>query len=216
MIHAASLFHDDVIDEADTRRGVPSVNKVFGNKLAILAGRVGVAIQFYFLLLLLLLLFPLFFSFSFSFSFFSPLFLFSNIFSHLLFFFSILCYEPFFLPVAAAAVSHRCVELWRIFPYPSSFSRSSPDFVAKFRDVAARCTPSDAACFLRRSKHDCMASARHSALFTEYTSRDINACGRHNETKIRGRGLKSFCNQQSNRAFFRTCRVHNRTKDHVR
>ncbi|CAM9142257.1 unnamed protein product, partial [Hapterophycus canaliculatus] len=38
MIHAASLFHDDVIDEADTRRGVPSVNKVFGNKLAILAG----------------------------------------------------------------------------------------------------------------------------------------------------------------------------------
>ena len=39
MIHAASLFHDDVIDEADTRRGVPSVNKVFGNKLAILAGR---------------------------------------------------------------------------------------------------------------------------------------------------------------------------------
>lgn len=40
MIHAASLFHDDVIDEADTRRGVPSVNKVFGNKLAILAGDV--------------------------------------------------------------------------------------------------------------------------------------------------------------------------------
>lgn len=38
MIHAASLFHDDVIDEADTRRGVPSLNKVFGNKLAILAG----------------------------------------------------------------------------------------------------------------------------------------------------------------------------------
>lgn len=38
MIHAASLFHDDVIDEADTRRGVSSVNKVFGNKLAILAG----------------------------------------------------------------------------------------------------------------------------------------------------------------------------------
>ncbi|CAM9366348.1 unnamed protein product [Discosporangium mesarthrocarpum] len=38
MIHTASLFHDDVIDEANTRRGVPSVNKVFGNKLAILAG----------------------------------------------------------------------------------------------------------------------------------------------------------------------------------
>ncbi|TMW67344.1 hypothetical protein Poli38472_012460 [Pythium oligandrum] len=38
MIHTASLLHDDVIDEADTRRGVPSVNKVFGDKLSILAG----------------------------------------------------------------------------------------------------------------------------------------------------------------------------------
>ena len=38
MIHTASLFHDDVIDKAATRRGVPSVNQVFGNKLAILGG----------------------------------------------------------------------------------------------------------------------------------------------------------------------------------
>lgn len=38
MIHTASLFHDDVIDEASTRRGAPSVNQVFGNKLAILGG----------------------------------------------------------------------------------------------------------------------------------------------------------------------------------
>lgn len=38
MIHTASLFHDDVIDKAETRRGVPSVNQVFGNKLAILGG----------------------------------------------------------------------------------------------------------------------------------------------------------------------------------
>lgn len=38
MIHTASLFHDDVIDKADTRRGVPSANKAFGNKMAILAG----------------------------------------------------------------------------------------------------------------------------------------------------------------------------------
>ena len=28
MIHTASLFHDDVIDKATTRRGVPSVNQV--------------------------------------------------------------------------------------------------------------------------------------------------------------------------------------------
>jgi solanesyl diphosphate synthase len=38
MIHTASLFHDDVIDGADTRRGAPAVHKVFGNKMAILAG----------------------------------------------------------------------------------------------------------------------------------------------------------------------------------
>ncbi|TYZ62568.1 hypothetical protein PybrP1_004769, partial [[Pythium] brassicae (nom. inval.)] len=38
MIHTASLLHDDVIDEADTRRGLATVNKVFGAKLAILAG----------------------------------------------------------------------------------------------------------------------------------------------------------------------------------
>jgi geranylgeranyl pyrophosphate synthase len=38
LIHTASLFHDDVIDGADTRRGTPTVHKVFGNKMAILAG----------------------------------------------------------------------------------------------------------------------------------------------------------------------------------
>jgi geranylgeranyl pyrophosphate synthase len=38
MIHTASLFHDDVIDGSDTRRNVPAVHKVFGNKMAILAG----------------------------------------------------------------------------------------------------------------------------------------------------------------------------------
>jgi geranylgeranyl pyrophosphate synthase len=38
MIHTASLFHDDVIDKADTRRGSPAVHQVFGNKMAILAG----------------------------------------------------------------------------------------------------------------------------------------------------------------------------------
>lgn len=38
MIHTASLFHDDVIDGADTRRGAPAVHRAFGNKMAILAG----------------------------------------------------------------------------------------------------------------------------------------------------------------------------------
>lgn len=38
MIHTASLFHDDVIDKASTRRNVASVNQVFGNKLAVLGG----------------------------------------------------------------------------------------------------------------------------------------------------------------------------------
>jgi hexaprenyl-diphosphate synthase len=38
MIHTASLFHDDVIDKASTRRNVSTVNQVFGNKLAILGG----------------------------------------------------------------------------------------------------------------------------------------------------------------------------------
>ncbi|XP_078439296.1 geranyl diphosphate synthase 1 isoform X2 [Wolffia australiana] len=38
MIHVASLLHDDVLDDADTRRGVGSLNSVMGNKLAVLAG----------------------------------------------------------------------------------------------------------------------------------------------------------------------------------
>lgn len=38
MIHTASLLHDDVLDMADTRRGAKSVNMLFGNKLAVLAG----------------------------------------------------------------------------------------------------------------------------------------------------------------------------------
>ncbi|EPS40212.1 hypothetical protein H072_5955 [Dactylellina haptotyla CBS 200.50] len=38
MIHAASLLHDDVIDNAEARRGNPSGNLAFGNKMAILAG----------------------------------------------------------------------------------------------------------------------------------------------------------------------------------
>ena len=38
FLHGATLFHDDVIDKADTRRGRPSVQKRFGTVAAILAG----------------------------------------------------------------------------------------------------------------------------------------------------------------------------------
>eukprot|EP01135_Chromosphaera_perkinsii_P004686 Nk52_evm35s293 gene=Nk52_evmTU35s293 len=38
MIHTASLVHDDVIDEADSRRNKPSVNSVFGDAQSILSG----------------------------------------------------------------------------------------------------------------------------------------------------------------------------------
>jgi len=38
MIHAASLLHDDVIDDAYTRRSVPSLNALYGNKTAIMLG----------------------------------------------------------------------------------------------------------------------------------------------------------------------------------
>ncbi|KAI5585076.1 hypothetical protein POPTR_006G135300v4 [Populus trichocarpa] len=38
MIHVASLLHDDVLDDADTRRGIGSLNLVMGNKVAVLAG----------------------------------------------------------------------------------------------------------------------------------------------------------------------------------
>ncbi len=38
MIHTASLVHDDVVDEAELRRGVPTVNSLFDNRVAVLAG----------------------------------------------------------------------------------------------------------------------------------------------------------------------------------
>lgn len=38
LMHVTSLLHDDVIDNADTRRGMSSLNAEVGNKLAILAG----------------------------------------------------------------------------------------------------------------------------------------------------------------------------------
>ena len=38
LMHLGSLYHDDVMDDADTRRGVPSANAKWGNLVAILAG----------------------------------------------------------------------------------------------------------------------------------------------------------------------------------
>ena len=38
MIHAASLLHDDVIDNAYTRRSKPSLNALYGNKTSIMLG----------------------------------------------------------------------------------------------------------------------------------------------------------------------------------
>ncbi|MHB8874786.1 MAG: polyprenyl synthetase family protein [Myxococcaceae bacterium] len=38
LIHAASLLHDDVVDEGTLRRGQPCANVVFGNAVAVLAG----------------------------------------------------------------------------------------------------------------------------------------------------------------------------------
>jgi heptaprenyl diphosphate synthase len=38
LAHVATLYHDDVMDEAEFRHGVPSVNVRWGNNLAILSG----------------------------------------------------------------------------------------------------------------------------------------------------------------------------------
>jgi octaprenyl-diphosphate synthase len=38
MIHVATLIHDDVVDEAEIRRGWPSINRIWKNKLSILVG----------------------------------------------------------------------------------------------------------------------------------------------------------------------------------
>ncbi len=38
LVHLASLYHDDVMDEATDRRGVPSVNSRWGNNIAVVSG----------------------------------------------------------------------------------------------------------------------------------------------------------------------------------
>ncbi len=47
MIHAASLLHDDVIDDAYTRRKQPSINALYGNKIAIMFGDILYSKGFY-------------------------------------------------------------------------------------------------------------------------------------------------------------------------
>jgi octaprenyl-diphosphate synthase len=47
MIHAASLLHDDVIDDADMRRKQPSINALYGNKVAIMFGDILYSKGFY-------------------------------------------------------------------------------------------------------------------------------------------------------------------------
>ncbi len=38
LLHTATLIHDDVVDEADTRRGFVSINKIWRNKAGVLLG----------------------------------------------------------------------------------------------------------------------------------------------------------------------------------
>jgi octaprenyl-diphosphate synthase len=47
LLHTASLLHDDVVDDTKQRRGELSVNAVFGNKTAILAGDYLLSVSLY-------------------------------------------------------------------------------------------------------------------------------------------------------------------------
>ncbi len=38
VLHTATLVHDDVVDEAETRRGLPSINSIWRNKISVLIG----------------------------------------------------------------------------------------------------------------------------------------------------------------------------------
>lgn len=38
MLHTATLVHDDVVDDAELRRGFPTINKIWKNKISILMG----------------------------------------------------------------------------------------------------------------------------------------------------------------------------------
>lgn len=43
LLHLGTLIHDDILDEAEIRRGRPSVHVAFGTKVAVLAGDVAVS-----------------------------------------------------------------------------------------------------------------------------------------------------------------------------
>lgn len=47
LIHLASLLHDDVIDRADSRRGIVSINKKFGDIYAVMLGDILYSKAFY-------------------------------------------------------------------------------------------------------------------------------------------------------------------------
>jgi len=38
LLHTATLVHDDIVDNADRRRGLPSINAIWKNKIAVLMG----------------------------------------------------------------------------------------------------------------------------------------------------------------------------------
>ena len=45
FIHTATLLHDDVVDEADLRRGKSSANALFGNAASVVAGEVACGVE---------------------------------------------------------------------------------------------------------------------------------------------------------------------------
>jgi len=47
LFHTASLLHDDVVDESEQRRGEPSINAAFSNKVAVLVGDYLLALSQY-------------------------------------------------------------------------------------------------------------------------------------------------------------------------
>lgn len=46
LLHTSSLVHDDIMDDADMRRGVPTIHSRFGNSMGILAGDTLIALAF--------------------------------------------------------------------------------------------------------------------------------------------------------------------------